>query len=64
MPLKLADPALAQVIAIVLLLLLGLHLAADREGVAPGRDLNILGPHAWQRCFHDELVLILGDVQG
>ena len=62
--LELAVAALAQVIMLVLLLLLGLDLAADGQRIAVGGDLDVFGPHARQRRLDDELVLILGDVQG
>src|SRR5689334_10503366 len=49
---------------LALLILLGLDLAMDRQRVAVGGDLDVLGPYARQRRLDDELVLILGDVQG
>ena len=46
------------------LLLLGFVLAPDRERVAMGGDVHVLGLDAWQRRLDHELTLRFGDVEG
>ncbi len=59
-----AEPAFAQVPSFALLLLLfGLALTLNRQGIAVHGDVHVLGLHARQRPFHDELVLGLRDVE-